>query len=58
MPAPRLIDRYISRVYLRIVGLSFMALLGLFYISTFIDKSDKIFKGQATTGTVAGCWSS
>ena len=30
-----------------------MALLGLFYISTFIDKSDKIFKGQATTGTVA-----
>ena len=53
VPAPRLIDRYISRVYLRIVGLSFMALLGLFYISTFIDKSDKIFKGQATTGTVA-----
>ena len=50
VPAPRLIDRYISRVYLRIVGLSFMALLGLFYISTFIDKSDKIFKGQATTG--------
>ena len=53
VPVPRLIDRYISRVYLRIVGLSFMALLGLFYISTFIDKSDKIFKGQATTGTVA-----
>ena len=53
VPAPRLLDRYISRIYLRIVGLSFMALLGLFYISTFIDKSDKIFKGQATTGTVA-----
>ena len=46
---PRLIDRYISRIYLRIAGLSFLALLGLFYISTFIDKSDKIFKGQATT---------
>ena len=22
---------------------------GLFYISTFIDRSDKLFKGQATT---------
>jgi LPS export ABC transporter permease LptG/LPS export ABC transporter permease LptF len=53
VPMPRLIDRYISRIYLRIVGLSFLALLGLFYISTFIDKSEKIFKGQATTSTVA-----
>jgi LPS export ABC transporter permease LptG len=52
VPLPRLIDRYISRMYVRVVGLSFLALLGLFYISTFIDKSDKIFKGQATTGTV------
>jgi len=51
-PVPRLIDRYISRTYMRIVGLSFMALLGLFYISTFIDRSDKIFKGQATTSDV------
>ncbi len=50
VPLPRPIDRYISRMYLRVVGLSFLALLGLFYISTFIDKSDKIFKGQATTG--------
>ena len=32
--------------------LSFLALLGLFYISTFIDSSEKIFKGQATTGMV------
>jgi LPS export ABC transporter permease LptG/LPS export ABC transporter permease LptF len=53
VPMPRLIDRYISRVYLRIVGLSFMALLGLFYISTFIDKSERIFKGQASTSMVA-----
>ncbi len=47
-PAPGLLDRYISQMYLRVVGLSFLALLGLFYISTFLDKSDKIFKGQAT----------
>jgi LPS export ABC transporter permease LptG/LPS export ABC transporter permease LptF len=52
LPSPGLIDRYISRAYVRIAGLSFVALLGLFYISTFIDRSDKIFKGDATFGTV------
>jgi lipopolysaccharide export system permease protein len=51
-PLPGLIDRYISRIYLRVAGLSFLALLGLFYISTFIDKSDKVFKGTATTSMV------
>jgi LPS export ABC transporter permease LptG/LPS export ABC transporter permease LptF len=51
-PMPSLIDRYISRLYLRVAGLSFLALLGLFYISTFIDRSDKVFKGQATTAMV------
>lgn len=48
LPGPGLLDRYISRLYLRVVGLSFLALLGLFYISTFIDASDKLFKGVAT----------
>ncbi len=52
LPLPGLIDRYISRIYLRVAGLSFLALLGLFYISTFIDKSERIFKGQATIGMV------
>jgi LPS export ABC transporter permease LptG/LPS export ABC transporter permease LptF len=52
LPVPGLLDRYISRTYLKIVGLSFLALLGLFYISTFIDRSDKIFKGQATIADV------
>ena len=52
MPGPGLLDRYVSRLYLRIVGLSFLALLGLFYISTFIDASDKLFKGSATSGMV------
>ena len=37
-PMPSLIDRYISRLYLRVAGVSFFALLGLFYISTFIDQ--------------------
>ncbi len=51
-PMPSLLDRYISRLYVRVAGLSFLALLGLFYISTFIDRSDKVFKGQATTAMI------
>ncbi len=46
------LDRYLSRLYLRVAGLSFLALLGLFYISTFVDRAEKIFKGQASTGRV------
>ncbi len=46
---PNILDRYISAIYLRTAAISFAALLGIFYISTFIDKSDKLFKGQATT---------
>jgi lipopolysaccharide export LptBFGC system permease protein LptF len=34
------------------VALAFAALLGIFYIGTFIDKTDKLFKGQATTAMV------
>ena len=43
-----LLDRYVTRLYLRIVVLSFVGLLGIFYISTFIDLSDKLYKGEAT----------
>ena len=46
-----ILDGYVTRVYLGIVVLSFVALLGIFYISTFIDLSDKLFKGQ-TTGMI------
>ena len=49
---PNILDRYISRIYMRAAALSFMALLGIFYIATFIDRSDKLFKGQATTKTL------
>ena len=49
---PGLLDQYIGRLYLRVVGIAFVALLGLFYISTFIDASDKLFKGSAGTGLV------
>ncbi len=48
MPRASILDGYIARLYLRVAGLSFVSLLGIFYISTFIDLSDKLFKGQAT----------
>ena len=48
LPHPGLLDLYISRNYLRLLGLTFVSLLGLFYISSFIDLSEKLFKGQTT----------
>ena len=43
-----ILDWYVTRVYLGIAGLAFVGLLGIFYISTFIDLADELFKGQAT----------
>jgi LPS export ABC transporter permease LptG len=37
-------------MYLRILVLTFVSLLGIFYISSFIDLSDKLFKGRTTLG--------
>jgi LPS export ABC transporter permease LptG/LPS export ABC transporter permease LptF len=50
LPHPRLLDIYISKQYLRIFLVGVFGLLGLFYISTFIDLADKLFRGSATTG--------
>ena len=50
LPRPGLLDIYVGKLYLRILGMTIMGLLGLFYISTFIDLSDKLFKGQTTVG--------
>ena len=47
LPWPRLLDIYIARQYLHILAMTIVGMLGLFYISTFIDMSDKWFKGQA-----------
>jgi len=49
---PNILDRYISAIYLRTAAISFAALLGIFYIATFIDKTEKLFKGQTSTGTL------
>jgi lipopolysaccharide export LptBFGC system permease protein LptF len=48
LPRPTLLDGYIAKQYLRILAMTTVGMLGLFYISTFIDLSDKVFKGQAT----------
>jgi LPS export ABC transporter permease LptG len=48
LPWPRLLDGYVSRRYLRLMGLSFVGLLALFYVGTALDLSDKLFKGQAS----------
>ena len=44
-----LLDRYVVFMYLRWVSMALVGLLGIFYISTFIDLSDKLFKGQTST---------
>jgi len=49
-PRPRLLDLYVSRQYLGVFLLMFVSLVGIFYISTFIDLADKLFRGAATTG--------
>jgi LPS export ABC transporter permease LptG/LPS export ABC transporter permease LptF len=46
--SPNILDRYVTRLYVRTAALAFVGLLGIFYISTFIDKSEKLFKGQAS----------
>ena len=50
MPGPMLLDGYVARQYGRILGMTTVGMLGLFYISSFIDKSDKLFKGQISLG--------
>ncbi|MGE3177932.1 MAG: LptF/LptG family permease [Vicinamibacterales bacterium] len=52
LPVPRLLDLYVSREYLRVFFLGVCSLLGIFYISTFIDLADKLFRGAATTSTL------
>jgi LPS export ABC transporter permease LptG/LPS export ABC transporter permease LptF len=52
LPGPTLLDGYIAREYGRILAMTIIGLLGLFYISSFIDKSDKLFKGQITVVTL------
>jgi LPS export ABC transporter permease LptG/LPS export ABC transporter permease LptF len=42
------LDRYIALTYLRMWGLSALALCSVFYISTFTELTEKVLKGAAT----------
>jgi LPS export ABC transporter permease LptF/LPS export ABC transporter permease LptG len=53
VPRASILDGYITKMYFRIASLSFVAMIGIFYISTFIDLSDKLFKGIATGAMLA-----
>jgi len=48
LPLVRVLDIYISREYLRLIIIGILGLLALFYISTFIDLADKLFRGETT----------
>jgi LPS export ABC transporter permease LptG/LPS export ABC transporter permease LptF len=48
LPRPNLLDLYVARTYVRMLMLCVVGIMGLFYISTFLDKSDKLFKGEVT----------
>ena len=47
IPGPRILDAYVTTYYLRIAALALAGLVSLFYVVTFVDLSDKVFKGQA-----------
>lgn len=49
LPRPGLLDLYVTRQYLQVFVLGIASLLGLFYIATFIDLADKLFRGSATS---------
>ena len=53
LPRPTLLDAYVGKAYLRVLLLAFAGLLGIFYIGSFIDWSDNLFKGQATASQLA-----
>jgi LPS export ABC transporter permease LptG/LPS export ABC transporter permease LptF len=42
------LDRYVALTYLRMLGLSALALCSLFYIATFTEFTEKVLKGSGT----------
>ena len=47
-----LLDRYVAKQYLRMVVLSFVGLLGIFYIVTFLEIYDRLLRGDTTLDMV------
>ena len=44
----KILDRYVASAYLRYLLLCSVSLIAIFYVATFIDTSDKVFKGTAS----------
>ena len=47
-----LLDRYVAKQYLKLVVLSFVGLLGIFYIVTFLEIYDRLLRGDTTLDMV------
>ena len=47
-----LLDRYVAKQYFKLVALSFVGFLGIFYIATFLEISDRLFRGDTTLDVV------
>ena len=47
-----ILDGYVVKLYLSWLILAFLGLLGISYISTFIDLSDKLFRGETDGRTL------
>ncbi len=50
IPGTRLLDRYVFGGYGRVFLLCVVSLVGLFHVSTFIDLSDEVLRGDANWG--------
>jgi len=48
LPSFNLLDRYLSRIYLRVFAVTFLGMLAVFYIAIFTDYSEYLFKGKTT----------
>ena len=49
---PSLLDRYVAGQYVKLLLLSFAGLLGIFYVTTFLEISDRLFRGDTTMDVV------
>jgi len=49
---PNLLDLYVMRRYATVWSLAFLSLIGVFYISTFIDLAPHLYRGGGTTATL------
>ena len=51
-PAFSLLDRYLSRIYLRVFTVTFLGMLAVFYVAIFTDYSEYLFKGKTNGQTL------